>query len=87
MVHKVWQLHGWKTFCATFIYHHSHTNKGDVGTMILLLYSDDMLIIGPDEEVIKELKEKLLKIFEMRILEQQQNFGNANCWDHIVGTL
>lgn len=36
--------------------------------MILLIYVNNMLIAEPDEKAIKEMKEKLLKTFEIKDL-------------------
>ena len=55
-------------FARCFTDHCCYTLAMGVGTMILLLYIDDMLIAGPEMEVIEKLKERLVKSFEMKDL-------------------
>ena len=47
--------------------------------IILLLYVDDMLIIGKDKEMIARLKRDLSKSFGMNDLGPTPNFRDENC--------
>lgn len=68
MVHEVDNFMNNNGSVRCFVDHWCYTEKGGTETIILLQYVDDMLIDGPDENVIKELKEKLSRTFEIKYL-------------------
>lgn len=46
--------------------HYFYTNEIGTFMIIMLMYVNSMLIIGPNMVIIKNLKERLAKTFEMK---------------------
>ena len=44
------------------------------GTVLVLLYVDDVLVVAPDDEVARQVKKEIMKLFEMRDLGWASKF-------------
>ena len=51
---------------------------GDNDFIILLLYVDNMLVVGPNKDRIQELKAQLAREFDIKNLGHKQDFRDAN---------
>jgi len=51
-----------------------YNRSGDNDFIILLLYVDDMLVLGPNKDQIQELKAQLAREFDMKTWDQQTRF-------------
>ena len=69
MVEEIWLVMTWQDYKRTKADHCVYIRQFPSGNfIILLLYVDDMLIVGQDATMISKLEEELSKYFDMKDL-------------------